>query len=152
LRLKYTVALTAEDRLALGQLIASGVAPARVVTHARILLKADEGPEGPRWTNAAILEALDVHETTISRVRKRFAEEGLEAALYRREQKKRKAPRLDGRQEAYLLALACSPAPAGQGRWSLRLLADQMVELGYVESVSHETVRQTLKRGRSSRT
>jgi len=146
------VKLTAEQRRHLESLIGKGRTPARVQTHARILLKADEAEGGPAWKNAAIAAAVETSELTISRVRKQFAESGLEAALHRKEQERRKAPALDGAQEAQLIALACSPAPEGRSRWGLRLLASRMVELGHVEQLSHESVRQVLKRGRSNPT
>jgi transposase len=148
---KYPVALTPEQRTMLLQFVAHGQAPARTLTHARILLKADQAEGGPAWKNAAIAEALEISELTVTRVRARFADGGLEAALHRKQQRRRKAPKLDGAQQAHLIALSCSQAPEGRNRWTLRLLADRMVELGHVEDVSHETVRQVLKRGNSSR-
>jgi len=150
-RQKYQVTLTPEQRSQLQQLISGGTAAARTLTHARTLLKADEGEDGPAWTNAAITQALEIGELTVTRIRKRFVEGGLDAALHRKEQAKRKARKLDGQQEAHLIALACGAAPEGHDRWSLRLLAGKMVELGHVDEVSHETVRQALQRGRSSR-
>jgi hypothetical protein len=150
MRLKYAVTLTAEQRTQLQQLLAQGTAPARTLTHARVLLKADEGEGGPAWTNAAISGALEISDLTVTRVRKRFVEAGLEGALHRKVQARRKAPKLDGAQEAHLIALACSEAPEGRSRWSLRLLAGRLVALGQVDEVSHETVRQVLKRGNSS--
>jgi hypothetical protein len=149
---KYRVTLSEEERQRLERLIRRGRTPARAQTHARILLKADESEGGPAWKNAAIAAAVEASELTVSRVRRRFVEGGLEGALQRKEQARRKAPALDGAQEAHLIALACSPAPEGRNRWGLRLLASRMVELGHVEQVSHETVRQVLKRGSSSRT
>jgi transposase len=151
MRLKYAVTLTAAQRRQLQQLLAQGTAPARTLTHARVLLKADEAAGGPAWTNAAIAEALEISDLTVTRVRKRFVAVGLEGALHRKVQAQRKAPKLDGAQEAHLIALACSEAPEGRSRWSLRLLASRLVALGQVEEVSHETVRQVLKRGNSSR-
>lgn len=150
MRLKYAVTLTAEQRTQLQQLLAQGTAPARTLTHARVLLKADEGEGGPAWTNAAISVALEISDLTVTRVRKRFVEAGLGGALHRKVQARRKAPKLDGAQEAHLIALACSEAPEGRSRWSLRLLAGRLVALGQVDEVSHETVRQVLKRGNSS--
>lgn len=144
--------MTAEERETLEQLIARGTAPARTLTHARILLKADESEGRSVWSNAAIAAMLEVTEPTISRVRKRYREAGLEAALHRKhpESHPQWERRLDGAQEAHLIALACSEAPDGRDRWTLRLLAEKMVELGHVEEVSHETIRRTLKRGTSS--
>jgi transposase len=144
------VTLTPDQRRQLQQLIAGGTAAARTLTHARILLKADEAAGGPAWTNAAIIEALEITDLTVTRIRKRFVEGGLDAALHRKVQAKRKSRKLDGAQEAHLIALACSQAPGGRDRWSLRLLAGKLVELGHVDEVSHETVRQVLQRGRSS--
>lgn len=147
---KYPVRLAPEEREQLEKLIASGKAASRTLTHARILLKADESEHGPAWKNAAIAEALEVSTLTVSRVRKRFVETGLAAALHRKEQAHRKARRLDGAQEAHLLALVCSAPPEGRERWPLRLLAEKMVELGHVEDLSYETVRRVLKKGNSS--
>jgi hypothetical protein len=146
-RKKYHVTLTPEQRSQLQPLIACGITAARTLTHARILLKADEADGGPAWTNAAITQALEISDLTVTRIRKRFVAGGVEAALHRQVQVKRKAPKLDGEQEAHLIALACSEAPAGRDRWSLRLLAGKMVALGHVDDLSHETVRQVLKRG-----
>ena len=143
----FVVQLTSTQREQLEKLLASGTTSSRCLTHARILLKADRSEVGPAWQNAAIAEALEISTLTVTRVKKRFVEAGLEAALHRKEQAVRKAPRLDGSQEAYLLALACGEPPDGHARWTLRLLAGKLVELGHVEAVSHETVRQVLKRG-----
>jgi hypothetical protein len=124
-------------------MVSTGKASARQLTHARILLKADQGPQGPAWSDAQIQVALDISMGTVGRVRKRCAEAGVqEAILPPKAQRVRR--RLDGTQEAYLIALACSTPPEGLARWTLRLLATQLVELGYVEAVSHETVRQVL--------
>jgi transposase len=128
-------------------LIASGTAPARKLAHARILLKADEG-----WTDAQIGEAVDISQPTISRVRKQFVDEGFEAALNRRTTRRVYRSKLDGAQEARLIALACSKPPEGQARWTLRLLADKAVELEITDSLSYQTVRRTLKKTSSSRT
>lgn len=143
---KYKVMLTDDERVLLRQMISSGTEKARKLTRARILLKADVSDGGPGWLDERISTALEVSLATIHRTRRTFVEEGLEAALNRRPQQRHRARRLDGEQEAHLIALMCSQPPAGQGRWTLRLLADKMVELAYVESVSHETVRQVLKK------
>jgi transposase len=143
---KYIVSLTAEEREELEQLTTTGKVPAYKMNHARILLKADTNQEGGGWTDAAISQALDISVATIERVRQRLVETNLESALSRQVQQQRKPRRLDGEQEAHLIAITCSEAPAGYARWSLRLLADRMVELEYVESICHETVRQTLKK------
>jgi transposase len=145
MRKKHCVTLPPADRVALEALLARGRAPAREVTHARVLLKADQAPGGPNWADDEIAEALDVSRPTIERIRKRYATEGLEAALYPRRTRVYQR-KVDGYQEAHLIALVCGAPPAGQQRWSLRLLADKMVELGYIEEVSHETVRQVLKK------
>ena len=120
------------------------------MTHARILLKASEGVDGPRLTDEQIALALDVNRSTVARVRIRCVEEGFEAALRPRPSRELHPRKLDGVQEAHLVTLACSPAPKGRGRWSLRLLADKLVELEIVDDISHETVRQTLKKTNSS--
>ena len=144
---KYRVTLTAEERRQLQDLIAAGTAAARKIAHARILLKADAAPGGPAWADARIAEAVEVDVTTIERVRQRFVEQGLEAALVRKKQDRpSRAPRLDGAAEARLIALACSAPPQGRKAWTLSLLADRLVELEVVDSVSYETVRQVLKK------
>lgn len=149
---KYRVTLTAEEREALQALIAAGKAAAQKLTHARILLKADAAPDGPAWPDARIAEAVEVNVTTVERVRERFVEQGLDAALVRKPQARPSRERtLDGAAEARLIALACSDPPAGRARWTLRLLADRLVELEIVDTVSPETVRQVLKKTTSSR-
>ena len=147
---KYIVLLTDAERDQLKRLIAAGTAAARQLAHARVLLHADKGPGGPGWTDAAIVEAVGISQPTISRIRQQFVEAGLEAALNRRAPRRIYARKLDGEQEARLIALACSEPPAGQVRWSLRLLADKLVELEVVETVSHQTVRRVLKKTNSS--
>jgi transposase len=149
---KYTVTLTPEERISLQDLIAAGRAAAQKLTHARILLKADAAPGGPAWTDARIAEALEVNVRTIERLRERFVERGLEAALIRKPQDRPSRERtLDGKAEARLIALACSTPPRGRARWTLRLLADKLVELEVVGAVSTETVRRVLKKTSSSR-
>ncbi len=142
----YPVHLTAEERRHLQQLIASGTAPARMLMHARILLKADRSPDGPGWADQAIADAVDVSQSTIARVRKQAVRDGMEAALNRRAPRRVYQRKLDGAQEAHLVALTCSDPPAGQARWTLRLLADTLVELEVVEAISYQTVRRTLKK------
>ena len=142
----YRVKLTPEERAELQDLLSKGKAAARTLIHARILLKADEGMAGPRLTDDNIAEALDVNRSTVERVRIRCVEEGVEAALRPRASHQLHPRKLDGLQEAHLVAMACSPAPKGRARWSLRLLADKLVELEIVDDISHETVRQTLKK------
>ena len=150
---KYLVTLAAEERSQLEGLTAAGKAAAQKLAHARVLLKADQAQGGPAWPDERISEALEVGLSTIARVRRRFVEGGLEAALGRKRQDRPSRPRkFDGRAEARLIALACSQPPEGYAGWSLRLLADRLVELEVVESVSPETVRQVLKKTNSSRT
>lgn len=143
---KYIITLTEEERQMLGEMISRGKAAARKLTHARILLKADQSQGGPSWGDAAIAEGLDVGTATVERVRKRFIEEGLEAALDRRQPRRQYPHKLDGDGEAHLIALACREAPEGRSRWTLRLLAEQMVALEYVDKLSKDTVRRTLKK------
>jgi transposase len=146
----YHVRLTEAERAHLHALIAAGTASARKLRHARILLKADEGPAGPAWVDERIAEAVEVSQPTISRVRKQYVEEGLEAALNRRAPTRVYHRKLEGAHEARLVALACSPPPQGQARWTLRLLADKLVELEIIDAVSYQTVRRTLKKTNSS--
>lgn len=149
---KYKVTLTAEERNSLQELIAAGKAAAMKLTHARILLKADAASGGPAWTDVRIAEALEVHVTLVERLRQRFVEQGLDAALGRKKQDRPSRERtFDGKAEARLVALACSEPPQGRARWTLRLLADKLVELEIVDTVSTETVRRTLKKTNSSR-
>jgi transposase len=149
---KYIVRLTPEEQTQLSQLIRSGRAAARTLLHARILLKADTEAAASAWSDEAISEALEVHATTVARVRQRFVEDGFEAALRPRPAKRQYVRKLDGVAEAHLIALACGPAPAGQAQWTLRLLADRFVELEHVSSISYETIRRTLKKTSCSRT
>src|SRR5215204_5427374 len=149
---KYPVTLTETEREHHKSLIAAGTAPARKLTHARILLKADQSPEGPGWVDEQVAEAVEVSQPTVSRVRKQYVEEGLEAALNRRTPNREYHRKLNGEQEARLIALACSEPPEGQARWSLRLLADRLVELEVVDDLSYQTVRRTLKKTPSSHT
>ena len=142
-RKKYVVDLSAEERTTLEQLLQRGKSSARKLTRARILLQADAG-----LTDEEIATALDVGSATVERTRQRFVEANLEAL--------NELPRpggqrkLSGKQEAHLLAVACTPAPSGQTRWTLQLLADQVVELGFADSIARETVRQVLKKTRSN--
>jgi transposase len=144
---KYIVTLTVEERQALADLIAAGKAAAQKLAHARILLKGDAAEGGPGWPDGRIAEALEVSVATIERVRQRFVEQGLEAALVRKRQDRPSRERaLDGRAEAKLIALACSSPPDGRKAWTMRLLADKLVELEVVPSISDETVRRSLKK------
>jgi transposase len=141
---KYIVELTAEQRQELSHMIATGKASARQLTHARILQKADQGPQGPGWSDSRIQEALEVSANTVQRVRKCCAQHGVQEAILPQQASRVRRRRLDGTQEAYLIALACSAPPERAARWTLRLLANKLVELGYVQTISHETVRQVL--------
>jgi hypothetical protein len=149
---KYPVMLTESERAELAGLIAAGTAPARKLMRARILLKADQGPGGPGWVDERIAEAVEASQPTVARVRKQYVEEGLAAALARRAPRRDYRRKLDGGHEARLIAPACSEPPQGQARWSLRLLADKLVELEVVDSVSYQTVGRILKKTSSSRT
>ncbi len=148
---KYNVRLSGDERTLLTDLISAGKAAARAQTHARILLKADQGPDGPGWIDVEIVAALDVSLRTVERVRETWVTEGLEAALYPRPARAHRSRRLDGEQEAHLIALACSEPPAGKARWTLRLLANRLVELDIVDGIAPETVHTTLKKTSSSR-
>lgn len=142
---KYIVRLSADERTSLLLLVNKGKAAAEKRKHAQILLKADEGENGPGWTDAKIAEAFDVSTKTVARLRERLCTKGFENCLGRAKGAGRKR-KLDGVQEAHLIAMACSAPPEGRARWTLRLLADQMVELEYVDELSHEAVRQLLKK------
>lgn len=152
----YRIRLTAEERQTLDGVVTKGRAAARKLTRARILLKADEGPvagpAGPGWTDEAIAAALDVSSGLVERLRKRAVHDGPLAAIERRSAKNPPRRKLDGRQEAQLIALSCSAPPAGREGWTLRLLAATLVELEYVDLVSYETVRRVLKKTNSSPT
>jgi len=143
---KYVVRLSEAERAELQALVKRGRTAARKRLHAQILLKADQGEHGPAWSDAAIRTAVEVSSRTVERVRQCLVEEGLPPALNGRLQARYKSPKLDGQQEAHLIALACSAPPTGRNRWTLRLLADRLVELEYVDTVSYETVRQVLKK------
>jgi transposase len=151
MRKQHVVVVSEEERARLHTLIGQGTAPARALTHARILLKANQGEAGPSWTDRAIATALEVHHTTVARVRQQYAVGGLEAAVSRKAPEREYRRRLDGEQEARLVALACSAPPEGRKRWTLRLLGERLVELKVVDEISYETVRQALKQTASSR-
>lgn len=147
---RYPIVLPEAERTHLKQLIATGTSPARVLTRARILLKADQAPDGPGWVDERIADAVETSQPTIARVRRQYVEHGLDAALYRRSPRRQYQRKLDGAQEARLIAVACSQPPAGQAHWSLRLLADRLVELEVVDAVSYQTIRRVLKKTNSS--
>lgn len=144
---KYIVELTSEERKELNQIVSKGKTAAQKITHARVLLQADESKGGPAWTDKQISNAFGIHINTIHGIRQRFVEEGLKTALERKKQDRPSHRRIvDGKVEAHLIALRCGPPPEGTKQWNLRLLADKLVELEIVPSISHETVRQALKK------
>ena len=148
---KYVIILSPEEREQLTAIVRKGKAAARKRLPAQLLRQADSGADGPAWTDEQISAALAVHPTRVANVRQRCVEDGLEAALQRRASHRQYQRKLDGGQEARLITVACSESPLGQRRWTLRLLADKLVELEVVDSIARETVRQTLKKTRSSR-
>ena len=143
---KYKVTLTPEERADLTSQVNKGSGQARRMRRARILLMADEGQEGGGWKDADIAQALGAHVCTVERTRQKCVEEGIEAALNHTKPHKTRRKALDGAAEAHLVCLACTEAPDGRERWSMQLLADKLIALGVVESVSRETVRTTLKK------
>jgi len=144
---RYVVRLTSEERGHLQRLVSAGKAAARKILHAHVLLQADEGRDGPGWRDTQISAALSVHPNTVAGIRERFVEQGLWAGLHRKKQDRpSRAPKLDGKAEARLLAERCGPPPQGHKRWTLQLLADRLVALQVVEEISYETVRRTLKK------
>jgi transposase len=146
---KYVVELTSEERRQLEGLVQKGKVAGYKIRHAQMLLKADQGKQGPGWHDKQIAQAFGAHLTTVERLRKRFVEQGLEVAL-ERHKRQHYAHKLDGDAEAHLIAIACSEPPEGRNRWTLRLLADRLVELSVVDRVSHMTVSRTLKKTNSS--
>ena len=147
---KYIVELTSEERKQLQQLIKKGKVAGYKIRHAQMLLKADQGCHGPSWPDKQIAEVFAAHVTSVERLRKRFVEQGLDAAL-ERNKRDNYTRKLDGDAEAHLIAIACSKPPAGRSEWSLRLLADRLVELSVVDSISYMTVSRTLKKTNLSR-
>ena len=147
---KYIVELTSEERKQMQQLVKQGKVAGYKIRHAQMLLKADQGKQDPGWPDAQVAEVFAGHITTVERLRKRFVEQGLEAAL-ERNKRNNYARKLDGDAEAHLIAIACSEPPAGRSEWSLRLLADRLVEVSVVDSISHMTVSRTLKKTNLSR-
>ena len=157
MRKVYRVELSQQDREQLKDLVRRGKLEkgkrpsALKLTRARLLLKADQAEGGPAYTDAAIAEALDVSPKTVFNIRQKWVELGLEQTLERRSQKTpSRQPKLDGKAEAKLIACSCGPAPEGRNKWTLQLLSDKVVELGLVDSICRETVRQTLKKTSSS--
>lgn len=147
---KYLVELAEDERRELNELIRKGKAAARKIQHAQVLLKADQASDAPAWKDQQIAEAFSVSPRTVERVRRRFVEQGLEAAITHRRPKRTKPRKLDGEAEARLIVMACSQAPDGRKRWTLKLLADKLVELDIVDHIVPETVRKTLKKTSSS--
>ena len=146
-RKKYIVSLDLVEREQLHQITSRGRISARKLKRAHILLQADQSTDGgPAWSDERISQTFHVDVTTVEKVRKAFVEHGLDAALERRKPSRTYPRKFDGDREAHLIALACSEAPEGRNRWTLRLLADKLVELQHFESISHETVRGVLKK------
>ena len=144
---RYVVRLEDQERERVQRLVSVGRGAARKLTHARVLLQADQSDAGPGWTDEQIAEGLGIASRSIERIRKRFVEDGLDSALARKKQSRPSKERLlDGAKEAKLIAVCCSRPPQGRRRWTLRLLADRLVELNIVDSISYETVRRTLKK------
>ncbi len=143
---KYIVRLTEDERTYLESLIHTGKVAAHKRLHAEILLKADISELGEKWLDKQIGEAFGITTRTVERIRQRLVQEGLESALNRASSTRVRERKIDGENEAHLVALMCGNAPEGRSRWTLRLLGQSMVELGYVENISHETIRQTLKK------
>jgi transposase len=144
---RYLVKLDKDERKELSQLVTKEKVAAKKRSHAQILLLADSGKHGPTWKDETIAEACQVTVRTVENIRKRLVLEGLESALNRKKQVRPSRQKiLDGEKEAKVVALCCESAPSGHARWTLRLLAERLVELEIVESVSHETVRQCLKK------
>ncbi len=144
---RYVVQLTDDERNFLIQLIGSKGVAAQKRTRAQILLKADAGAQGPGWIDRRVAEAFDVTSRTVENVRRRLVEEGIEATVSRKPQCRPSRQRLlDGEKEAKLVAICCSQVPAGRTRWTLTMLADELVRLEIVEDISHETVRKVLKK------
>ena len=144
--------MTPAQRQSLEQILSKGKALAWTLKHAQVLLKVDRGPQGPGWSTAQIVEAYDVSRSTVERICRLFREQGLDAALFRRSQPPRPEKRkLDGEAEAHLIAVLCGEKPEEAERWSLRLIREKLIELEIVDSISHETIRQVLKKMNSSR-
>lgn len=146
MRKKYKVKLTSNQRNQLLEIVHNGTQKAKTITHARILLQADSGEDGPGLRAPAIAASLNIHQRTVHRVRASFANDGLEAALHRKKHRQYKPRKLDGEQEAHLVALCCGPAPEGRKEWTLKLLSERLVQLEVIDSISRSTVHRTLKK------
>jgi transposase len=148
---RYKVTLTKEEHEQLKAILGKGKHSSQQYRNACILLNSDEGQYGQKLSNEQIAQVLQINSKTVERVKQRFVEEGFEECIERKPYPKKGPKKADGDFEAHLIALSCSEAPEGYARWSLRLLADKMVELKYTDSISHETVRQVLKKTKSNR-
>lgn len=148
---RYKVTLTKEEHDQLQTVLSKGKHSSQQYRNACILINSDEGPYGNKISNEQIAQVLQINNKTVERVKQRFVEVGFDACMDRQPYPKKDPKKVDGDFEAHLIALSCSKAPEGYARWSLRMLADKMVELEYAESVSHETVRQVLKKTKSNR-
>lgn len=146
MRKKYKVKLTPNQRKQLLKIVHKGKQKAKTITHARILLQADSGEEGPGLKAKAIAAHLNIHERTVHRVREAFANHGLDAALHRKKHRRYKPRKLDGEQEAHLVAICCGVPPEGRKEWTLRLLSERLVQLEITDSISRSTVHRTLKK------
>lgn len=147
---KHIIKLSREERTYLAERVASGKDAARSIRRAMIMLKADQGEEGPAWSDEKISEAFEIGKSSVYQIRKQYHERGLKGTLSRKKPERIYERCLDGEGEAHLIALACSEAPEGYERWSLRMLQERMIELAYVDSISHETIRTVLKKTNSS--
>jgi len=143
---QYIVELTSEERFQLQHILSRGKTTGYRLKYAHIMLKADQGKDGPGWSDPKIAEAFDCNVSTVYRLRTRLVEEGFEAILRHGNTGKHKQRKLDGKAEAHLIALACSQPPKGRQRWTIRLLAEELVSLGIVDSCSKTTVHETLKK------
>jgi transposase len=147
---KYKVTLTDDERQDLTTRVSKGKAAARTITRARIVLLADESEAGPSWSDDRIVEALGISRRTVERTREKWVESGLEATLNHKRTPRPQTKRLDGEAEARLVQLACTEAPDGRERWTMQMLADKLIELEIIETISDETVRTTLKKMNSN--
>ena len=148
---RYKVTLTKEEHDQLQAVLSKGKHSSQLYRNACILINSDEGPYGNKLSNEQIAQVLQINNKTVERVKQRFVEEGFDACMDRKPYPSKGPKKADGDFEAHLIALSCSKAPEGYARWSLRMLADKMIELEYTDSVSHETVRQVLKKTKSNR-
>jgi len=148
---RYKVKLKEEERKQLQAVLGKGKHTSQQYRNACILLNSDESPEGQKLSNEQIAQVLHINPKTVERIKQRFVEEGFDECMDRKPYPKKGPKKADGDFEAHLIALSCSEAPEGYARWSLRLLADKMVEMKYTDNISHETVRRVLKKTKSSR-